>query len=304
MGEGARGRWLGSDGRWRPGPPPEGWWQERGGGGRWYPPALANHPAARRPPGMPRPWARERDRDAADDRDAAGDKSDGGDPPSGAEGGGDEASAADDPASFPTLDPPWPDGEMPVEPVADVPESLDADDGADAGVGGELSPVLRLEPSWDEPPPCRVPRRPLRPEHRRRSRHSFEPADLNDVELDRLLRGPSVGGGGRGGGRPGGWPGGRPGGRRAVIRPWPVWAKVVLAAAAMLAGLGVLGALEATAGDTTDTITTRGEGQRPVRSIHGPTSTSSVLPVGELRDDVDCPGSQGDGSSDRDDQGC
>jgi hypothetical protein len=278
---------------------------------------------------MPRPWARERD--DAPDRGGPDERADGSDPPSAevergagaaaapvdAPGGGSRGGPAggladdldddlDDPSSFPTLDPPWPDGDLPgsrwpdagdashappsgsrsgslAEPPSDGihivwpdedgewagADPPDPPDGAGPVVDGRPpadphaldeafddeafdQTFLRLGPSWSEPAPCRVPRRQVRPVHRRRSRHSFEPADLSDDELDRLLRGPSAGRG----------PGPDTG---PVARPWPVWVKVVLAATAVLAVSGVVGALNAAAGDT-ETITTRGEGRRPSRT--------------------------------------
>jgi hypothetical protein len=153
--------------------------------------------------------------------------------------------------------------------------------------------------------------------HRRRSRHSFEPEDLSDADLDRLLRGS--------------WPGDGPAGRRPSTggRSWSAWVKFVLAASVLLVVVGgVVGVITAAAGGTTDTMTTRGE-SRPPSTTAPPRAADpfptvpparlakagwschlSYLPCVPVVDDVDCAGGPGSGpgvdalDADNDDRAC
>jgi hypothetical protein len=134
-------------------------------------------------------------------------------------------------------------------------------------------------PSGLAPEARRAARHAHRPVHRRRSRHSFEPDDLTDVELDRLLRGPGV---------PRGLVGsvgldeaGRQADAGLAPRPvlahgrsWPGWVTAVALAVLIVAALGLL---RAAGGDTADTITTRGQ-SRPAPGPVVPAPTPSLAP--------------------------
>jgi hypothetical protein len=195
---------------------------------------------------------------------------------------GDAADADDaDGVRFPTLDPPWPDGDADDGwPVGEHAGAGGASGGRGAaraggqdGEGGEKAaplagpgPGLGPGPSASESAPCRVPHRPVRPVHRRRSRHSFEPEDLSDADLDRLLRGS--------------WPGDGPAGRRPSTgaQTWSAWVRFALAASVLLVVVGgVVGVITAAAGGTTDTVTTRGQGRPP--STTAPPRATDPIPT-------------------------
>ncbi|HEV7760854.1 MAG TPA: hypothetical protein VGO78_17735, partial [Acidimicrobiales bacterium] len=197
---------------------------------------------------MSPPWSRERD--DADDRDPAGDDASGADPPSppGAGAAWDDDLDDDDLSDDDLAD------EDALEALADLllAEDLLFDETDEVDTPG--SDLRTGSAAGWAPEARRAARHAHRPIHRRRTRHSFEPDDLTDVELDRLLRGP-VG------------PVGPDddAGRRADPRPpsrtllthdrsCPRWVMVVALGALILAALGLL---RPVGDDTADTITTR-----------------------------------------------